>query len=60
MININTAALSDHVTLAFLLSRVCSCLQEGTIDAAPGAVFLRERWQDAASLSSASRDGMIK
>jgi hypothetical protein len=31
-------------------------LQDGSIDPAPGAIFLRERWQDAASPSSASRD----
>ncbi|WIA36276.1 hypothetical protein OEZ86_007603 [Tetradesmus obliquus] len=28
--------------------------QEGSIDAAPGAIFLRERWQDAASPARAS------
>ncbi|KAF6266102.1 hypothetical protein COO60DRAFT_1697460 [Scenedesmus sp. NREL 46B-D3] len=30
--------------------------QEGTIDPAPGGIFLRERWQDAASPSSAATD----
>jgi hypothetical protein len=44
--------------MSLLWSRTCfaSALQEGTIDPAPGAIFLRERWQDAASPSSASRD----